>query len=188
MLKSLFYFILFYFILFYTFAFSILNFHSKPKIQMKQTFNFLLMLVMVATVLSCKKTEPTPELTPAQKIVGKYKMTVNTATINGVVTNRLAGRPTCELDNITEFTTDGKYIDSEGATSCTPARNTETLFYTVSVDGKTLTLTDVGRTGSSIYAIVELTDTLLKQSITYNYIDRAGVATVEKQDFTFTKI
>ena len=69
MLKSLFYFILFYFILFYTFAFSILNFHSKPKIQMKQTFNFLLMLVMVATVLSCKKKDP--ELTPAQKIVGK---------------------------------------------------------------------------------------------------------------------
>ena len=186
MLKSL-----FYFILFYTFAFSILNFNSKPKIQMKQTFNFLLMLVMVATVLSCKKTEPAPELTPAQKIVGKYKLTAQVNIANGITRDVLANSPACSLDDISEFTTDGKFVESEGATSCVFARDTETRPYVLSTDGKTLTITYITGTGATIntiYTVVELSSSVLKLSFAFTQPDLAGGTTNVISNFTYTKI
>ncbi len=157
---------------------------------MKQTFNFLLMLVMVASVLSCKKSEPTPAPTPAQKIVGKYKITAATSTTNGVVKDDLASRPACAADDIREFTTDGKFIRSEGATSCTPPSSTVTASYALSADGKTLTLTGTSSSGvteTEIYTVVELTDSILKITFTRTEIN-AGVTTTATFNTTLTKV
>ena len=160
---------------------------------MKQTFNFLLMLVMVASVLSCKKSEPTPAPTPAQKIVGKYTFTTNTSTKNGVVKDNLAGRPACATDDISEFTTDGKLIDSEGATSCTPPRSFGvSRTYVLSPDGKALTITSTdssnGTVRSEIYTVEELTSSMLKLSITITENDQNGGTITVKVNFTLTKI
>ena len=188
----LFYFILFYFILFYTFAFSILNLNSKPKIQMKQTFNFLLMLVIIATVLSCKKSEPAPELTPAQKIVGKYKRTAATSSSGGVSRDLLATRPACAADDVTEFMADGKVLNSEGASSCTPARVTTTDAYTLSADGKTLTLPIIanGITVSAAFTVEELTVSVLRCYTIFTDPTGApnGTSITVRSDFTLTKI
>ncbi len=178
-----------YFILFYTFAFSIQTLNQK--IQMKQTFNFLLMLVMVATVLSCKKKDV--ELTPAQKIVGKYKFTASSSISNGITRDNLSGRPVCVADDISEFTTDGKLIDSEGATSCTPPRSFgASRTYVLSPDGKALTVTSTdnssGVVRSDIYTVEELTDSILKVTITITEnIQNGGTITV-KVNSTLTKI
>ncbi len=155
---------------------------------MKQTLNFLLILVMVATVFSCKKSDP--ELTPAQKIVGKYKITANTTTINNVVENNLTDEPACYTDNVWEFTTDFKTIISEGATSCPTPSQTQTVSYVLASDGKTLTFTGtngMGNTFSEIYIVPELTSAVLKISRTDTYVD-LGVTTTAKNDVTLTKI
>ena len=156
---------------------------------MKQTFDFLLMLVMVATVLSCKKSEP--ELTPAQKIVGKYKVTANTSTENGVVEDNLIGRKACQADDITEFTTDGKILDSEGATACTPPRGlSQPIPYSISADGKTLTLTFTSSSGvveKEDFVISALTGTILAFGNTRTETN-AGVTTTRSFSVTFTKI
>ena len=178
-----------YFILFYTFAFSIeiLN----PKIQMKQTFNFLLMLVMVATVLSCKKSEP--ELTPAQKIVGKYNLTASTGTTGSITKDYLLTRPACAADDISEFATDGKFIISEGATSCTPPRSfSSSSTYALSPDAKTLTITSTnnstGVVRTEIYTVEELTNSILKVAGDSPQTDPNGTPIVVRINATFTKI
>ncbi len=155
---------------------------------MKQTLNFLLMLVMVASVFSCKKKDV--ELTPAQKIVGKYKVTANTTTINSVVENNLTNEPACYTDNIWEFTTNFKTIISEGATSCPTPRPTQTVSYALASDGKTLTFTGTNTSGTNFteaYIVQELTSAVLKISLTRTYVD-LGVTITAKNDLTLTKI
>ncbi len=236
---------------------------------MKQTFNFLLMLVMVASVLSCKKKDPEPlaaftftpdtgrspitvtftntsvnadtyawdfgggapasteknpivnfttggtfiitltatgaggttkvtknitllrPFTVAEKIVGKYLLTASTRTVNGVTENQLLNRPACEADDITEFTTDGKFISSDGATACTPPRTFGLPgSYVISADGKTLTFTftnSSGVTSVETYTVVELTSSVLKLSFTRTETN-GGVTTTAIFNFTLTKI
>ncbi len=199
MLKSLFYFILFYFILFYTFVFDIQTLNQK--IQMKQIFNFLLMLVIVASVLSCKKNEPAP----VKKIVGKYKMTVNTSTITAVASgaittdNNLVRYPTCTNDDTKEYTSDGKLTFNDGAVLCPlpVLRPGVTATYVLSADEKTLTETYTNGTTSqtNVLTVVELTNTILRTtSKSYVYLsatDNNGVETVVANavdNITFTKI
>lgn len=196
------YFILFCFILFCIFAFDIqiLNQKSKNPIQMKQTFNFLLMLVMVATVFSCKKKQ---DVLP--KIVGKYKMTVNTSTIttvaSGAITtdNNLVRYPTCTNDDTQEYTSDGKLTFNDGAVLCPlPVLVAGvTATYVLSADEKTLTETYTKGTFSetNVLTVVELTDTILRTtSKSYVYlssIDNNGVETIVANavdNITLTKI
>ncbi len=151
---------------------------------MKKTLSFLLMLVMVATVFSCKKKDP--ELTPAQKIVGKYKNTASTSTISGVTTNDLDGRPACQADDISEFTSDGKLLFSEGATSCTPPNTfAGTGTYILSADGKsiTITFTDGSSSDTQVYTVQELTGAILKLSTSFTF---AGITATS--NITLTKI
>ncbi len=139
---------------------------------MKQTFNFLLMLVMVASVLSCKKSEPEP--TPAQKIVGKYTLTAQSKVITTLATgavettpDNLINRPACAADDITEFTADGKVLFTQGAIICpssAPASVT-VITYILSADAKTVTLTFTNPsfpTDTQILTIVELTGSVLR--------------------------
>lgn len=139
---------------------------------MKKSLNFLLMLLMVATVFTaCKKDDPAP--TPAQLIVGKWKVVTFTVT-SGSVT---VAAPACEMDNITEFTAGGSIIDTEN-TKCDPSDPaTSTQTYSLSTDGKILTV------GTGTANVGELTSTSLKFSSTQV---RNGV--VVTFNIAFTKI
>ena len=121
---------------------------------MKKSLNFLLVLLTVATVFTaCKKDDPAP--TPAQLIVGKWKIVTYTAT-SGAVT---VAAPACEMDNTTEFTAGGSAIETENTKCNTSDPATSTLTYSISTDGKTLTL------GTGTASVGELTSTSLKITI-----------------------
>lgn len=229
---------------------------------MKQTLNFLLMLVMVASIFSCKKKDPEPlaaftftpdtgrspitvtftntsvnadtyawdfgggapasteknpvvnfatggtfvvtltatgaggstkvtkSITLLPAIVGKYKATAYTTTSNGIVGNNFDGRPACEVDDITEFTADGKMFFTEGATSCTPPNVTPgTITYIISADNKSITIKSVDGNFSNtrVWIIEESTNTALKISRTFTYVN-TGVTVTAKDEFTYIKI
>ena len=156
---------------------------------MKKTLNFLMMLVMVAFVFSCSKKDV--ELTPAQKLVGKYKLTAGTSVAGAITKDLLLNRPACSADDIVEFIADGKSTVSEGATSCTPPRATQNATYTLSSDGKTLTFISVGSSGNTnteVYTVEELTGTVLKISVTFPSTDPSGTPITVKSTVTYTKI
>ena len=146
---------------------------------------------MVATVLSCKKSEP--ELTPAQKIVGKYNLTASTGTTGSITKDYLLTRPACAADDISEFATDGKFIISEGATSCTPPRTFGvSRTYVLSPDAKTLTITSTNNSNgvvrTDIYTVGELTGSILKLSISITENGPNGTIIPVMISLTLTKI
>ena len=141
------------------------------------------------SVFSCKKKDTTPAPatpTPAQTIVGKYLLTAKTTTKNSVITNELASRLACDADNIAEFTADGKIIYTSGAVKCDPAEISYQGTYTLSSDGKRITLRFVDAGISEYgYEVVELTTKTLKYG-NFNLV--VSATTTISEDYTYTKI
>ncbi len=147
---------------------------------MKKTLNFLLMLVMVATALSCTKKDAEP----VKKIVGKYKMTASSSTYGrtgGAFTtiDTFTDDPACRKDDVIEYTTDNKLIFSEGATSCTPPTATLSINYELSADEKKLQY--VYPLGKQEWTVLELTGNVLK--ITNTFTDNSGITETDTETY-----
>ena len=111
-----------------------------------------MLLMVVTTFTACKKDDPAPAPTPAQLIVGKWKKVTATVTRGSVTISD----PACNLDDTFEFTASGSVIVTEN-TKCDPSEPaTLTGTYSLSLDGKTLTL------DTEVFNVSELTSTSLK--------------------------
>lgn len=117
----------------------------------------LLLLVLVASVSSCKKSSD-PAVAPAVAIIGKWKAVSASVSFLGQESN--SPIQACEADNITEFFTSPKVTVTEGALKCDPSDPAVTNgSYTLSADGKTLTLDGFNQT------VVELSSSTMKLRI-----------------------
>ena len=162
---------------------------KSPVVNFTAGGTFIVTLTATGAGGVTKATKNIVLLPPS--IVGKYTLTASTRTRDGVVENNLTGRDACRADDISEFTTDGKLIESEGATACTPPRTFGLPApYSISADGKTLTITLTDNSGvvrTELYTIEEFINSALKLSITRTGTN-AGVTTTATFNFTLTKI
>ncbi len=105
----------------------------------KITQTLLLLLVLIASVSSCKKSsDSTPAVAPAVAIIGKWKIVSAQSVFAGITEDELDD---CEKDDVLEFFTGTKVVKSNGATKCDASElASETSTYNLSADGKTLVL------------------------------------------------
>jgi len=123
---------------------------------MKRITYFVLMLMLASVVFSCKKKDPEPS--PAQKILGKWKMLSGSTTIGG----QTEPAPACQLDDITEFKTGDVFVIDEGPTKCDPTDpQTSTGSYTLNSAGTILNINDPS-VGAVAFEVLELTSTKLR--------------------------
>lgn len=120
----------------------------------KITQTLLLLLVLVASVSSCKKSSD-PAVAPAVAIIGKWKTVSASATFLGQTSN--SPIDACDADNITEFFTSPKVTITDGALKCNSSDPAvQNSNYTLSADGKTLTI------DGEVQTVVELSSSTMK--------------------------
>ena len=120
----------------------------------KITQTLLLLLVLVASVSSCKKSSD-PAVAPAVAIIGKWKAVSASVSFLGQESN--SPIDACAADDITEFFTSPKVTVTDGALKCDPSDPAVTNgSYTLSADGKTLVLDGFTQT------VVELSPSTMK--------------------------
>lgn len=141
---------------------------------------------MLVTVFSCSKKDATPSLTPTQMIIGKYLLTAQTTTENGVIKNELLSRLACAADDVVEFTADGKIIYTSGATKCDPTEISYSGTYTLSNGGKWLNLKFVDAYSSSEYGYEVIT--LTEKTLKFGNLNLVINGTTLSLDYTYTKI
>ena len=96
---------------------------------MKNTLNLFLVLLMLVIFSSCEKRYSAEiqklELTPAQKIVGKYKMTGVTSTnsVTNIIKDVFTDNP-CNVAQTLEFTDNGQMITFYPVGNCAPTTQT----------------------------------------------------------------
>ncbi|MCS6796240.1 MAG: lipocalin family protein [Raineya sp.] len=150
---------------------------------MKRTNYILLILgvfLALTTFSGCKKKKQDPS--PQERILGKWRITAWTIREGNNVFDLYAIMDACAKDDYWEFRTGGVLAINEGATKCSPSDPQETTGnYTLSADGKTLTITESG--SNTVFEVVELSSTTMKLKITQT---NNGVTVTS--EITFTKI
>ena len=147
---------------------------------MKKSYQIFLVLLVVAFASSCKKSNN--EVTPQQRILGKWRVTAQVSVLAGLTSDDYASLPECERDNYKEFRSGGVYLEDEGATKCDPSDPQETTAtWTISSDGRTLSISFFGFFSFN-YEILELTDNTLRYRV--NDVLGTGLSTTT----TLTKI
>ncbi|WP_448530035.1 hypothetical protein [Raineya sp.] len=124
-----------------------------------------LALLILGGFSACKKKTKDPS--PQEKILGKWRMTAWTlrASNSTTVFDLYAITEPCEKDNYLEYKNGGVIVQNEGATKCSPSDpQEETGSYSLSADGKTLTITFGGNTTN--FEVLELTTTTKKLKTT----------------------
>ena len=113
--------------------------------------------IFTLTIASCKKEVV---LTPKDLLTtGSWKLVAETD--NGV--ESYSAYKACRKDDFDTYTAAGKYINDEGASKCVSTDpQTTTNDYTLSGDGKTITVKDAAFGISLDIKILELTATTLK--------------------------
>ena len=118
------------------------------------TQTLLLLLVLVASVSSCKKKEDAV-VAPAVAIIGKWKLVSIALTVAGQTVNQPL--EDCQKDDILEFFTSPKATLTNGALKCDPADlAVQNSTYSLSADGKTLTI------DGEVQTVTELSSSTMK--------------------------
>ncbi|GAB4135814.1 MAG: hypothetical protein Fur0027_24210 [Raineya sp.] len=148
----------------------------------KQLLTAFLFALLGFGAVSCKKKQKDP--TPQEKILGKWRITAWTLrnSDSPTVFDLYAIMESCEKDDYFEYRSGGVLVQNEGATKCGPSDPQEEVgSYTLSADGRTLTMTGSGST--TTFEVLELSATTKK--IRNVQVDGGITRTSE---LTFTKI
>ena len=141
---------------------------------MKNFLNILLAFTLTMCVLSCgtSNNTPMPSTSAQSLLIGKWKVSTITLTDNGQTINYFLISPFL-ADDIQEFKANGTTTYDPNILKADPAQQTETGSYTLSSNGKTLTLESI------VTEVLQLDATTLKLKIP----DISGI-----QEKTFKKI
>jgi hypothetical protein len=124
---------------------------------MKTLNSYLMVVLFVLSLFSCKKDEKTAK----ENLIGKWMMTAMTISPaqNGV-TDMFSTSSACGKDDLTIFNTDGTVTNDEGAVKCNASdpQTSSGGTWALSADGKTLTMTSPGQT-PQVITIVTLSST-----------------------------
>ncbi len=141
---------------------------------MKNILNRLLALTLIISVFSCgtSSNTPAPSTSTQSLLIGKWKVSTITLTDNGQIVNYLSIFPFL-ADDTQEFKANGTTTYDPNILKVDPAQQTETLNYTLSANGKSLTL------GPIVTEVLQLDATTLRLKIP----DISGI-----QEKTFKKM
>jgi len=141
---------------------------------MKKLKLYLMVVLFGLSIFSCKKDETTPK----ENLTGKWMMTAMTISpeLYGI-TDLFSTTDACGKDDLTIFNADGTITSDEGLIKCNAAdpQTTTGGTWTLSADGKTLTMTETGQTPQVITIITlsstsfEGTMTVVLNGVTYTY-------------------
>ena len=97
-------------------------------------FLSILILVLTLSTISCSKKDSSSKT--SKELLTSKKWSQLTFKINGIVEVQDA----CQSDNYIQFSSDGTYVYNPGTVKCYTGETAQTGTWTLSSDGKTLTV------------------------------------------------